>query len=60
MARIERDLDSTEIKDTLDEGRKLAALLGINGTPSYVIGEQVVPGAVGLATLTDRIKTARK
>ncbi len=60
VARIERDLDSAEIKDTLDEGRKLAALLGINGTPSYVIGEQVVPGAVGLATLTDRIKTARK
>lgn len=60
VARIERDLASPEIKDTLDESRRLAGLLGINGTPSYVVGEQVVVGAVGIATLGDRIKAARK
>jgi protein-disulfide isomerase len=59
-ARLERDLESSEIKETLDEGRRLASLLGINGTPSYVIGEQVVVGAVGAAALGERIKAARK
>jgi protein-disulfide isomerase len=60
VTRIERDLASAEIKTTLDEGRRLATVLGINGTPSYVVGDQVVIGAVGLAVLTERIKAARK
>jgi protein-disulfide isomerase len=32
----------------------------MNGTPSYVIGDQVVVGAVGVAGLKDRIQAARK
>ncbi len=60
IARLERDLKSDEIKATLDESRRLATVLGINGTPSYVIGEQVVVGAVGLAALNERIRAARK
>jgi protein-disulfide isomerase len=32
----------------------------MNGTPSYVIGDQVVVGAVGIASLKDRIQAARK
>ena len=60
VARIERDLTSSEIKDTLDESRKLAGALGINGTPSYVVGERVAVGAVGVAALADLVKAARK
>jgi protein-disulfide isomerase len=33
--------------------------MGMNGTPSYVIGKQVVVGAVGLETLKEKISTAR-
>ncbi|MBV9346577.1 MAG: DsbA family protein [Pseudolabrys sp.] len=60
MDRIERDLSSEEVKETLEETRRLAGLLGINGTPSYVVGDQVVVGAVGQAALGDRIKALRK
>ena len=49
MARIEKDLKSDEIDATLEESMKLAEALGLNGTPSYVIGNDVVIGAVGLA-----------
>ncbi len=60
VARIERDLDSAEVKATLEETQRLAGQLGINGTPSYVVGQQVVVGAVGLAALGERIKLARR
>jgi len=48
MARIEKDMGSDEVKKTIDENLKLADLIGVNGTPSYVVGDEVVVGAVGL------------
>jgi protein-disulfide isomerase len=59
MARIEKDLASPEVKATLEESLKLADPLGLNGTPSYVIGNEVVVGAVGLAELKQKVNTAR-
>ncbi|MEP0509631.1 MAG: DsbA family protein, partial [Aurantimonas coralicida] len=32
----------------------------INGTPSYVVGEEVVPGAVGLDNLQASIANVRE
>ena len=60
LARLVLDLESDEIKLTLEESSKLARALGLNGTPSYVIGENVVIGAVGIAALRDKIQAARK
>jgi protein-disulfide isomerase len=59
MARLEQDLASDEIGATLNEDVKLASALGITGTPGYVIGNDVVLGAVGLTALKERIDTAR-
>jgi protein-disulfide isomerase len=60
MARLEKDLKSDEIAKTLEESMKLAEALGLNGTPSYVIGNDVVIGAVGLATLSQKVQAARQ
>ena len=60
MARIEKDMNSDEVKDTIDEGMKLGDELGVSGTPSYVVGDQVVVGAVGLDELREKIKDQRK
>ena len=60
MARLEKDLKSDEIGETLEESMKLAEALGLNGTPSYVISNDVVIGAVGLAALSQKIQAARK
>lgn len=59
MPQIEKDMASPEVKATLDEDMKLAEALGLNGTPSYVIGSDVVIGAVGLPALEEKINTAR-
>ncbi len=58
-ARIEKDLASPEVRATIEENFKLAESMGMNGTPSYVIGKQVVIGAVGLDSLKEKIGVAR-
>jgi len=59
MARIEKDMNSDEVKKTIDEDMKLADAIGVNGTPSYVVGDEVVVGAVGIDALRENIKAAR-
>ena len=58
-AKIEKDLASPEVKATIEENLKLAEDMGMNGTPSYVIGKQIVIGAVGLDGLKEKIGIAR-
>ena len=60
MARIDKDMDSDEVKKTIDENMKLADALGVSGTPSYVVGDEVVVGAVGIDELKAKIKAVRK
>lgn len=60
MARIERDMGSDEVKKTIDEDMKLADALGVNGTPSYVVGDEVVVGAVGLDALREKLSAEKK
>src|SRR5450631_4261315 len=59
MGRLEKDMASPEVKAALDEDFKLAEALGLNGTPSYVIGSDVVVGAIGLPGLQEKVNTAR-
>jgi protein-disulfide isomerase len=59
VPRLEHDMDSDEVRATLAEDNELARAIGINGTPGYVVGTTVVPGAVGLAALKDQISNAR-
>ena len=59
MGRLDKDMESPEVKATLEESFKLAEALGLNGTPSYVIGDDVVVGAVGLDALKEKVNTSR-
>ncbi len=59
MARIERDYNSDEVRRSLEESFKLAEALGLNGTPSYVIGGEVAVGAIGESALREKINVAR-
>ncbi len=59
LARIEKDIAGEEVKATLEESFKLAEALGLNGTPSYVIGGDVVIGAVGVNALKEKVNNAR-
>jgi protein-disulfide isomerase len=59
MARLEKDMQGPEVDKTLRQDFKLAEALGLNGTPSYVIGDEVIIGAIGLQGLQEKINTAR-
>jgi protein-disulfide isomerase len=59
MARIRKDMKSPEVEKTLKQDFGLAQALGLNGTPSYVVGDDVLIGAVGLDALKQKIANAR-
>jgi protein-disulfide isomerase len=57
-ASIEKNLNSPEVKASLEETARLAGELGIRGTPSYVVGNDVVRGAAGPKVLKEKIEAA--
>jgi protein-disulfide isomerase len=59
MAKIEKDMGGGEVKAALQESFALAEALGFQGTPSYVIGNEAVVGAVGVKELQAKINNAR-
>jgi protein-disulfide isomerase len=59
MTKLEKDVASPEVRATIEENFKLAESMGMNGTPSYVIGKQVVVGAIGREGLAEKIGVAR-
>jgi protein-disulfide isomerase len=59
-ARLKADMQKPEITAMLDRNRQLARDLSVNGTPAFIIGNVVVPGAVDLATLKKLVAEARQ
>ena len=57
--RLARDMASPEIGQALDANYALAGRLGIEGTPAFVIGDQLIPGAVGKDQLEQLIEAER-
>lgn len=59
VARLKADMQSDKVKrvvqDTVDLGRNL----GIQGTPAFIVGDQVAPGAISQQQLTEMIRQAR-
>ncbi|MFN3459059.1 MAG: DsbA family protein, partial [Novosphingobium sp.] len=49
-----------DVEEELKRNLQMARQLGINGTPAWVIGEQLVHGAVPLEDLQAAVDTARK
>ena len=47
MARIRKDMASAEVKKEIDETRALAAKLGIQGTPHFLVGDRDHPRRAG-------------
>lgn len=45
VAKIKADMASAEVKAELDRTRALAQKMGIQGTPHFLVGERVIPGA---------------
>lgn len=60
LAKVEVDMGKPEVAAAIEETRQVADSLGLTGTPSYVVGDEVVVGAVGFEQLRGRIDSIRK
>lgn len=60
LKRLEADLAKSDFDAAFEETRALAGPLGITGTPTYVVAEDVVVGARGYELLAARIASYRK
>jgi len=59
MERLRKDMEAPEIQVAIDRNLALAEALRVTGTPTFIIGDQLVPGAVNLRTLQSHIERAR-
>lgn len=59
MARAQKDATDPAIAAEIDANVEFARKLGFEGTPSWVVGEEIHGGAVGLEVLAAAIKKAR-
>jgi protein-disulfide isomerase len=59
MVQLKADLESPEIDAEIKKTMSMAQTIGIQGTPAYVIGTDLIPGAVGLENLRAKIKEVR-
>lgn len=62
MPRLKKDMVGAEVKKEIADTRALAQKMGIQGTPHFLVGDRVVPGAPeGLAKiLSSQVEEIRK
>ena len=60
--KLKADMKADDIDKEIEEARKLADDLGVQGTPAFFIGDKMVPGAPEdlLDVLTDHVAEIRK
>lgn len=59
VERLKRDMADPEIDRMLKANAKLADELDIRGTPAFVVGDEIVPGAVSVSALRQLVQAAR-
>jgi protein-disulfide isomerase len=59
-ARIEKAMEGDEVRATLAENAELGDKLGLTGTPAFVIGNEVISGAVGLEPMRRAVASVRQ
>jgi protein-disulfide isomerase len=59
-AALREEMKNPAIAEAFRETYELAQDLAITGTPSYVIGQEVVFGALGKAVLAEKVALARE
>jgi protein-disulfide isomerase len=62
VAELEKTLSNKkdEIEKIINSSIELGSSIGISGTPGFVIGEELIPGAVDKASLQEKIKAIRE
>lgn len=45
MTRLKKDMASEDVKKEIEDTRKLAQKMGVQGTPFFMVGDRLIPGA---------------
>ncbi len=56
---LEMDMGTEKVARTIQTSYEIAKALNITGTPTYIIGDEIIPGAIGLDELRTRIANMR-
>ena len=59
MHKLQVDMESSDIDTAIRRNYSLAEALDIGGTPAFVIGTQVFPGAISMEDIREAITNAR-
>jgi protein-disulfide isomerase len=59
VTKLKADMQKPEIKDQIGRNYHLADKLNIQGTPAFIIGDVLLPGAASFDDLTEAFKHAR-
>ncbi len=57
---LELDMNNEDVTSVIQRSYDIAQGLGVSGTPTFIIGNEVIPGAVSKAELSRRIANMRE
>jgi len=57
---LELRMGEEQVARTIQKSYEIAQALGITGTPTYIIGNEIIPGAIGADELRTRIANMRE
>ncbi|MBU1335057.1 MAG: DsbA family protein [Alphaproteobacteria bacterium] len=57
---LELDMGTEAVSQKIQTSYEIARALNITGTPTYIIGNEIIPGAIGIDELRERIANMRK
>lgn len=60
VANIKEEMKSSKVSELLKANRELAQSIGVNGTPAFIIGGNLTPGAMDINAMKAAIENARK
>lgn len=62
VKKLENTLSSQKdkIMEIINKNRSLGSQIGIQGTPAFIIGDELVPGAIDAETLKSKVNDLRK
>jgi protein-disulfide isomerase len=60
VQQLKIDMNDPDISNQLNKNREIAKLLNLNGTPAFIIGDVIYPGALSKENLKEIIKKVRE
>ncbi len=59
VSRLKKDMEAPEIEQHLQKTHELAKAIGIDGTPAFIVGDKLAPGAISLDDMKAMVQAQR-